>query len=131
MLLEQLPAEAIDAIVETAVPPLVGLEIRQLGGVLARPSASHGAVGSLEAAFALFAAGLAPTPELHVAVGKAVDRVTATLAPWESERAYFNFCERPIDAARLYAAESSGRLRAIRAKYDPGELFVANHPIAG
>jgi FAD/FMN-containing dehydrogenase len=127
--LEQLPADAIDAIVETAVPPLVGLELRQLGGALAKPSASHGAVGSLEAEFALFAAGLAPTPELHVAVGGAVDRVTAALAPWESERAYFNFSERPIDTARLYPAETYRRLQAIRAKYDPGELFVANHSI--
>jgi hypothetical protein len=127
--LERLPVDAIDAIVDTAVPPLVGLEIRQLGGALAAPSASHGAVGALEAGFALYTAGLAPTPELRAAVGEAVDRVLEALAPYESRRAYLNFCERPIDAGRLYPPEAYARLRVIRAEHDPGELFVTNHPI--
>jgi FAD/FMN-containing dehydrogenase len=129
MFLEQLPVEAIDAIVETAVPPLLTLEIRQLGGALARPSASHGAVGSLEADFVMFAAGFAPTPEIGAAVGEAVDRAKTALAPWESERTYFNFSERPIDGARLYPAQTYRRLRRIKAAYDPGELFVSNHAI--
>jgi FAD/FMN-containing dehydrogenase len=129
MFLDELPLEAIDAIVETGVPPLLTLEIRQLGGAMATPSASHGAVGSLDAGYVMFTAGLTMTPEAGAAVGAAVDRAMAALAPWESERTYFNFSERPVDAARLYPAETYRRLRRIRAAYDPGELFVANHPI--
>jgi hypothetical protein len=129
MFLEQLPVEAIDAIVETAVPPLLTLEIRQLGGALAVPSPSHGAVGSLDAGFAMFTAGMVPTPEIRAAVGIAIDRAKTALAPWESERTYFNFSERPIDAARLYPATTYRRLRRIKAAYDPGELFAPNHPI--
>jgi hypothetical protein len=37
--------------------------------------------------------------------------------------------ERPIDPARLFRAETLQRLRAVRAVYDPSELFVSNHPI--
>ena len=128
MLLEQLPVEAIDAIIETAVPPLFTFEVRPLGGALAKSSAGDGAIGSFDAEFAMFAAGLAP-PELRDGVAEAVDRATAALAPWESKQAYFNFSERPIDAARLYPAETHRRLRRIKAAYDPAELFLANHAI--
>jgi hypothetical protein len=75
MLLDQLPDEAIEAIVETAVPPLITLEIRQLGGPMALPSAGHGAVGSLDARYAVFAAGLAMTDEIGAAVGAAASPV--------------------------------------------------------
>jgi FAD binding domain/Berberine and berberine like len=129
MFLDDLPVEAIDAIVETGVPPLLTLEIRQLGGAMATPSASNGAVGSLDAAYVMFTAGLAMTPELGAAVAGAVDCVKAALVPWESRRAYFNFAEREVDVARLYTAETYKRLRRIKDAYDPGELFVANHAI--
>jgi FAD/FMN-containing dehydrogenase len=129
MFLDELPAGAIDAVVETGVAPLVALEIRALGGALATPSESHGAVGSLDAEFVMFAAGFAPTSELAAAVEEAVDRAKAALAPWESERSYFNFSERQIDGARLYPAETYRRLRAVKAAYDPAQRFVSNHPI--
>jgi FAD/FMN-containing dehydrogenase len=130
MFLEELPTEAIEAIVKSGGPPLLTLEVRHLGAALTRPSASQGAVGSIDAAYVMFAAGLAPTPEIAAAVSEAVDRAKAALAPWESERTYSNFSERPTDAARLYPAQTYRRLRRIKAVYDPGELFVANHPIA-
>ena len=126
---EGLPLEAIDAVVETAVPPLLTLEIRHLGGVLAEPSPRHGAVGAIDAGFVMFAAGPAPTPEAHAAVADAIDRAKAALRPWESARTYFNFSERPIDPSRLYPAETYERLCHIKAIYDPSGLLVSNHPI--
>jgi hypothetical protein len=129
MFLDDLPGAAVDAFVATGLAPLLTIEVRQLGGALAEPSLEHGAVGSIEAGYVMFAAGLAMTPELAIAVTAAVDGAKAALAPWASERTYFNFSERPVDAARLYPAHTYRRLRKIRAAYDPGELFVANHPI--
>jgi FAD binding domain-containing protein len=126
---EALPAAAIDAVVETAVPPLLTLEIRHLGGVLAEPSPRHGAVGAIDAEFVMFAAGPTPTPGARAAVVDAIDRAKAALGPWEAARAYFNFSERPIDASRLYPVETYQRLRRINAIFDPSELFVSNHPI--
>ena len=69
-----------------------------------------------------------PTPEIRAAVDEAIDGAKAALARWESERTYFNFSERPIDAARLYTATTYRRLRRIKAVHDGDELFVANHP---
>ena len=131
LFLDRLPVEAIDAIVETGVPPLVGLEVRQLGGAMASPSQAHGAVGSLDAGYVMFAVGVAPTPEIAATVREAVDRVKTALASWESERTYFNFSEQPVGGARLYPRQTYTyqRLRKIRAAYDPGEVFVSNHPI--
>jgi hypothetical protein len=129
MFLDALPAEAVDAVVATGTPPLLSLEIRQLGGKLAEPSAANGAVGSIDAKFAMFAVGMAPTAEAAAAVDTAVDRAKEALAEWESPRTYFNFAERAVDPARLYPPETYRRLRRIRDAYDPGRMFVANHRI--
>jgi FAD/FMN-containing dehydrogenase len=129
MFLDDLTSEAVDALVSTGVPPLLSLEVRHLGGALAEPSAAHGAVGSIDAGFAVYAVGMAMTPEMGAAVGKAVRATKAALAPWESERTYLNFAEERVDPARLYAAETYRRLRRVRAAYDPGEMFLSNHPV--
>ncbi len=86
LFLERLPDEAIDAFVQNAVPPLISLEIRQLGGAMASSAQHHGAIGTLDAGYVMFAVGMAPTPEIAAAVHEAVDRVKAGLAPWESAR---------------------------------------------
>jgi FAD/FMN-containing dehydrogenase len=129
MFLDAFPAEAVDAFVATGVPPLLSLEVRQLGGALAVPSATHGAVGAIDAGYVMFAVGLPMTPEMGAAINDAVTRAKAALAHWESERTYFNFAERQVDPARLYTPETYRRLRRVKSAYDPGELFVANHPI--
>ncbi len=129
MFLDDFPVEAVDAVVANGVPPLLSLEVRHLGGALAEPSAAHGAVGSIDAGYAVYAVGMAMTPEMDAAVGEAVGRTKAALAPWESERTYLNFAEERIDPARLYPAEAYRRLRRVRAAYDRGELFLANHPV--
>ncbi len=129
MFLDAFPAEAVDAMVAASTPPLLSVEIRQLGGKLAEPSAANGAVGSIDAAFVMFAVGIAPTPEAAEAVDSATDGAMDALAEWESQRRYFNFAERAVPAERLYPPETYRRLRRIRNQYDPGELFVANHPI--
>jgi len=129
MFLDALPAEAVDAMVATSGPPLLSFEIRQLGGKLAEPSATNGAVGSIDAEFVMFAVGITPTPEAAAAVDQAVDKAKAALAQWELARTYFNFAERPVAAERLYPTETYRRLRRIRHAYDPGRIFVANHPI--
>ena len=70
---------------------------------MASTAQHHGAVGTLDAAYVMFAVGIAPTPEIAAAVGRAVDLVKAGARPWgSSARTYFNFAERPIGGARLY-----------------------------
>jgi hypothetical protein len=134
MLLADAPAEAIDAMVAVAGPgsgsPLLSVELRHLGGELARPKAGNGALASLDAGFAMFAIGITATPEQAAAVDGHVDVVKDALARWAAGSDYMNFVERPAGSARLFPETTYGRLRRIKAEADPAGLFVANHPIA-
>jgi FAD/FMN-containing dehydrogenase len=42
---------------------------------------------------------------------------------------YLNFAESPMDVATIYPRESYERLCALKRRYDPDHLFLANHPI--
>jgi FAD binding domain/Berberine and berberine like len=133
-MLAELPAEAVDALVAVAGPdsgsPLVSVELRHLGGALAEPSPEQGAVGTLAAAFAMFAVGMPMTPEMRAAVEAHVHLVRGALARWEADRTYFNFAERSVDGDDLFPPDTHRRLREIKALYDPEELFVATHSIS-
>jgi hypothetical protein len=95
MLLDELPAAAIDALVAAAGPgsgsPLLSVEVRQLGGALGRPAAGGGAVSHLDADFALFGIGVAMSPEMGAAVAAHTGVVREALSPWEAETTYLNF----------------------------------------
>ncbi len=133
MMLAELPANAVDALVEAAGPdsgsPLLSVELRQLGGVLAAPSLRNGAISSLDGEFAVFAVGMTMSPEMEAAVRAHVPVVLDALAPWEARRAYHNFTERSVDADAFFPPETLRRLRRIKAQVDPEELFVAAHAV--
>lgn len=134
MLLGKLSAELIDTFVQTFTGPtgsaLVSAEIRQLGGAVARPAPEHGALGSIESPYVMFAVGMAPTPELGAAVEAQVAGLKDALSPWRTSHEYLNFVERPVDSRTLYAHEYTyRRLQAVKAKYDRQDMIQANHPI--
>jgi hypothetical protein len=133
MLLADLPPEAVDALITAAGPeqesPLLSVEIRQLGGALGRSGPDHGVLDRFDADFVLFAVGIAITPELGHAVEAAVDDVRAALARWDAGVEYLNFAERRTAAERLFGEGALRRLREIKARYDGGGLFRANHPL--
>jgi hypothetical protein len=133
MNLADLTPEAIDALVEVAGAgsgsPLLSVEIRQLGGALAEPSPEHGAVGTLDAGFAMFGVGMALDAGMKEAVEAYAAKVKATLSPWAADRGYFNFADRPQDGEGLFPSDAYRRLAEIRADVDPDELFRATHPI--
>jgi hypothetical protein len=134
MLLDDLPAAGIDALVAAAGPgsgsPLLSVEVRQLGGALGRPAPGGGAVSHLNADFALFGIGIAMTPEMGTAAAAHVETVREALAPWEAETTYLNFAEREVAGDRIFGPYAHHRLRAVKAVYDPADLFRSNQPIA-
>jgi hypothetical protein len=134
MLLDELPAAGIDALVAAAGPgsgsPLLSVEVRQLGGALAKPAAGGGAVSHLDADFVMFGVGIAMSPEQGAAVTAHVGVVREALAPWEAETAYLNFAERDIPGDNLFGPYAHHRLRAVKSAYDPADLFLSNHPVA-
>jgi hypothetical protein len=105
------------------------VEFRHLGGAMAPGASAGGAVTGFDAQFAMFAVGIAPTPEAGVAVRQAVDAVQTRLAPWSTGHVYLNFAERHKAGSALFEADTYRRLQQVKAIYDPTDLIRSNHPI--
>ena len=130
-LLDALPAEAVEAVVEVAGPgsgsPMLMFEIRHLGGALGRYGG--GALSRFEGEYVYFAAGVPMDPGVTAALESHFALVGAALAPYTSGRQYLNFAERPHDPAAFFGTETYERLRRVKAAVDPLELFRGNHQI--
>jgi len=133
MLLQTLPRQAIDEIIHTAgaasSSPLVSLEVRQLGGELARAHPDNGALAAVEADYALYAVGIAPTPEAAAQVTAHIDVVADALDPWTAEQTYLNFAETRRDPHTLWTERAHQRLRRIKATLDSDNLIRSNQPV--
>jgi FAD/FMN-containing dehydrogenase len=132
-LLTELPPQAVEVLVEAAAigsgSPLLSVELRHLGGALARTTRGQGAAGVIEDPFALFAVGITPDDDTKAAVADHVARLRAALAPWESERTFFNFTERRAEGRSLFGELAYERLRDVRARYDPSRLLDTVHAV--
>jgi FAD/FMN-containing dehydrogenase len=132
-LLTSLPDEAIAAVIAAAGPgsgsPLISFELRQLGGTLARRARGAGAASHLEGEFLTFGVGLPFTPEMGEAIESHLAVVADAVEPWRSEQNYFNFAERHVESESFYTAATHDRLREIRERFDPSDLFQANQRI--
>jgi hypothetical protein len=132
-MLEELPAAAIDALVEAAGPdsgsPLLSLELRLLGGALTEASPDAGALATLDQAFLTLGVGMIMDPAMAPAITRQLELVSTSLGPWDSGVKYANFVDVPIDTRACYPPETFDRLQEVKARYDAGDLFRANHPI--
>jgi hypothetical protein len=126
------PAAAIDALVAVtgpdAGPPPDSVEVRHLGGALARPAPGGGAQPSIDASYLLFAAGATPTPDLAGPVRAHVQAVKDALAPWHASYDYYNFEETPAPASAVLPPASHRRLQEIKAAHDPDQVIISAHP---
>jgi FAD/FMN-containing dehydrogenase len=134
MLLSELPADAVDALVGIAGAgsgsPLLSVEVRHLGGALANASASNGALSSIDAGFALYAVGMAMNADMSAAVQAHAARVQDVLEAWSADRSFMNFTERRADPGDLFDAATYARLRKVKAEYDPDAVIRGNHSIS-
>jgi FAD/FMN-containing dehydrogenase len=132
-LLDELPGDAIDALVAAAGPgsgsPLISVEVRHLGGALGRAHDSHGALAAVEADFALYAVGMAPDADAAAEVNAHIDVVKGAVSEWSAGRRLLNFSERR-DGEDMFAPAALRRLRAVKTLVDPDDMVRANHPIA-
>jgi hypothetical protein len=123
----------IAALIEAAGPgsgsPLLSVEVRHLGGAFARRRRGHGALGAIEAPFALFGVGIAPDHTARAAVESGLDTLMAATAPWDAGRAYMNFVDRPASGPRFFDDATLARLSTIRERVDPERMFMSNHPV--
>jgi Berberine and berberine like len=131
--LDELPAAAIDAIVDAAGPdsgsPLLSYELRLLGGALRQAPPAAGALASLDHAFLTLGVGMVMGPDMASMINGRLDLVSNALEPWDSNVVYSNFVDVPIDTRMCYPPEVFDRLQEVKARYDQHDLFRANHPI--
>jgi hypothetical protein len=133
LMVEHLPSDGVDALVEVAGAhadfPLLSVELRHLGGELRRTRPDHGALGSLDADYLMFAIGMVPAPELEAPVRTQVQAVKDSLAPWAARHMYLNFAETQRDAATFFTEQAYHRLRRIKTAIDLHNVIRSNHPI--
>jgi FAD/FMN-containing dehydrogenase len=124
----------IDAILASAGPEshrgsaLAMVQLRHMGGALARTSPAAGARATLPGEVCLFALGVVPDEAAAVTVEAALGDVSEALRPYRVGD-YPNFVEEPTDASGFFDAAAWERLRDIKALYDPTDVFRANHRI--
>jgi len=137
-ILGELSPEAIETLVEVAGAdsgsPLIILELRQLGGALARTADRLSTMGMGESSFIMNGVGPAFTPEMAEGILAYLARVAEATRPFQTGDTYVNFMElegassERVKAA--YASEDYERLVALKDRYDPQNLFRFNRNIS-
>ncbi len=133
-MLSELPDELMDEFLEIVGPEsgsgttVTMFQLRHMGGALARKSPGAGARATLPGEVSLFTLGVAPDEEAVQAVKARIDPLVAAAQPHRAGR-YPNFVEEPADASTFFDAATWARLRAMKAAYDPQDLFKGNHYI--
>jgi hypothetical protein len=133
-LIDRLPPRTIDMLLEAVGPgsgrgeTLAMLQLRQMGGALARERPGAGARATLPGEISMFALGVVPEPHMEGEVLSAIADVKAALAPHRAGD-YPNFVEQPADASTFFAPGTWSRLRAVKSRYDAGDLFVGGHHV--
>jgi hypothetical protein len=131
LMIEDFSAAACDALLELAGPgvvtPLLGVQIRQLGGAVRRPPANAGAVGSLDGDVLVMGVGMCPVPPAAAAVRAALGAMRDRLAPHASDRCFLSFNEHDRRLAASFSGPVAARLRDVTRAYDPHGVIVANH----
>jgi FAD/FMN-containing dehydrogenase len=127
ILLEAFDEQAAKALLEVAGPgsdcPAYVVELRHLGGAVARLPAVPSATGDRDTAFTL--ATIAPPDGVSASV-------LSVLEPWSNGRTYINFLNGPgaeKETARAFEPAVYQRLAELKQCHDPANLFRFNQNI--
>ncbi len=116
--------------------PLLFSELRHAGGAIARVDPASNAIGNREANFILVMGALVTGPEARPVIKATIERYKAALRPDVRGGVYLNFMSgffantevraRTRDA---YQGNTFERLLALKAKYDPDNVFRYSYQI--
>ena len=134
--LAEFPEAAAAAILGAAGPdadcPLAMVEVRQLGGALAREPEVPNAVSGRTAPFQVFCAGVGGTMEAPF-IYAGIDEVFRGLKPWRTPEGTLNWLSMrdigPDSIRDAFGKDTYNRLVAVKRAYDPANLFRINHNI--
>ncbi|MTE17322.1 FAD-binding protein [Nocardia sp. CT2-14] len=127
-LLPDLSPEAEKIILGESLAPLVSIQVRHLGGALARPAS--GARGALADGFLISTLGFG-LPHLRDAVLAKSDAVVAEFGGLLTGKKPLTFLAPGETAAAAFDAATLNRLRAIKRERDPHTVIRANYPVLG
>ena len=134
LLTHELPPEAIDSLVEAigagSGSQLASVELRHCGGALSRAPQGAGALATLPGTFLAFGVGFVAMPEAMAPNRAWLGAFKAALEPYDAGR-YFNYVEESFDITQIFPPDVVDRLREVKQRYDPENLFQSNHPVTG
>jgi len=136
-LLRELSAEAVEALLAVAGPQtnrlLSMVELRLMGGALAREPQVPNAVAGREGAYSFLTLGALP-PGLEERVVEAGESILDAMSPWSTGTSMLNWLGEtasPEDVARAWRPEVHRRLLAVKREVDPDNVFRFGHALAG
>ena len=131
-LLSDLPSAGVDELVSVAGPgsgsPLAMMELRHMGGALARRSPGAGARAILPGSLAMLSLGVTEDETSAATARTFLESVERAVLPYRTGD-YPNFVMEPADASSFFDTDTWARLRQVKALYDPSDLFKGNHHI--
>jgi FAD binding domain len=131
-MMSELPGAGVDALVAAAGPssgsPLTMVELRHMGGALARRTSGAGARATLPGTIGMISLGVPMDEESAVTTRRYLDAVERAVLPYRAGD-YPNFVEAPSDASGFFDGDTWARLRLVKALYDPSDLIKGNHHI--
>ncbi|WP_327044713.1 FAD-binding oxidoreductase [Microbispora sp. NBC_01189] len=113
------------------IAPLAYVQIRHLGGALARVDEKGGACGHIAEPYLLTALGVLAAPGMEEAIRERQSAVAAAVAGVASGRKPFTFLGHGEPAASAFPAEILARLREVKRRRDPDGVLAGNHPVLG
>ena len=109
--------------------PLIHLEVRHLGGALARGDDAHGALDAIDSPYLLGSIGALMSPEMADAINGTFAQIEERMKPWTNDRSVLGFAEHRPGWRSSFPPATADRLVEVRDAYDPDRLIVANHDV--
>ncbi|WP_049561860.1 FAD-binding oxidoreductase [Nonomuraea sp. SBT364] len=126
-LLTGLDDTAAGILLSRPIDPLLSVQVRHLGGALARPSS--GPHGALAEPYSLYLFGVPSTPPVAAAIRDRQRDLAGALAPYVSGRKPYTYLAPGESASSAFAPEVLDRLRALKRERDPRAVFRSNFPV--
>jgi hypothetical protein len=108
---------------------LTSVELRHLGGALARSAPGHGVCDAIDAGFLFSAVGTPTSPASAQALDDELDRAKDVLSGSATGRTLLTFAEGQTDVAASFPADATARLRELDRRLDPDGIMQGNHAL--
>ena len=129
-LLDDLSADAIDRLVDAAPrsSQVAVVQVRHMGGALARPPMGAGARATLPGTTCMFALGMVTDPDADATLRSSLSSLDSIFERYHAGY-YPSFVEEPADVRQYFDETTWNHLTRVKATYDPMDLFRGNHHV--